>query len=87
MWTVSAAAAMKDNEDIKNCEVVKKLAVGEQFDIKEELVEDKNSGVMRVKGTLVDSDKEGWITVKGRAGTVYCEASDKHYTIFREVPM
>eukprot|EP00930_Biecheleria_cincta_P082776 TRINITY_DN72430_c0_g1_i1.p1 TRINITY_DN72430_c0_g1~~TRINITY_DN72430_c0_g1_i1.p1 ORF type:complete len:1990 (-),score=675.87 TRINITY_DN72430_c0_g1_i1:92-6022(-) len=87
MWTVTAAVAMTDNEDIKNCEVVKKLAVGEQFVVEEEPVEDKDSGVKRIKGKLVDSDKEGWITVKGSAGTVYCKASDKHYTILREVPM
>merc|ERR1711920_365283 len=39
------------------------------------------------KGRALKDDKEGWITVKGNAGTVYAEVSNNHYTIVHDTPL
>eukprot|EP00931_Biecheleriopsis_adriatica_P033416 TRINITY_DN193_c0_g1_i5.p1 TRINITY_DN193_c0_g1~~TRINITY_DN193_c0_g1_i5.p1 ORF type:complete len:2073 (-),score=714.85 TRINITY_DN193_c0_g1_i5:36-6125(-) len=87
IYTCVSSVAMTDNEDIKKCEVVKKLAVGELFSVEEGPVEQKESGVTRVKGRTTKDDKVGWITIKGNAGTVYASASNKHYGVVKEVAM
>merc|ERR1712176_1756498 len=49
--------------------------------------EDKDSGIERIKGKALKDDAEGWVTVKGNAGTVYAEVSSKHYSVMFEVPL
>merc|ERR1712039_8777 len=61
-----------------------KLLQGEIFLLSEEPVEDTESGITRAKGKALKDDKEGWITLKGNAGTPYAQASTKHYTITDE---
>lgn len=87
LYTCSAAIAMTDELDIKKCEVLKKLTVGELITVEEGPVEVKESGVTRLKGKTSEDDKVGWITVKGSAGTVYIQPSTKHYTIAKGVTL
>jgi hypothetical protein len=86
-YTCTSAVAMTDNFDIKDCNVVKKLAVGELFAVEEGPTVEESSGVTRVKGKSCADEKVGWITVKGNAGTVYATASTKHYAVVKEVPL
>jgi len=86
-YTCTAAVAMTDNLDIKDCNVVKKLAVGELFAVEEGPTVEEGSGVTRVKGKSCEDEKVGWITVKGNAGTVYATASTKHYAVVKEVAL
>jgi len=86
-FTCTASIAMTDALGIKECKVVKKLVVGEVFMLLEEPVEEESAGVTRVLGRSLTDGKEGFVTVKGNAGTVYAEASTKHYTVVREVAL
>lgn len=79
--------AMTDALDIKKCKVVRKLVVGEMFTLLEGPNEDKDAGITRVRGKCCSDDAEGWITIKGNAGTTYAEASSKHYTVLQDVPL
>jgi len=64
---------------------VRKLAVGELFTVVEGPVEEKEANIIRVKGKCAKDDQEGWVTVKGNAGTTYASPSSKHYKVIREV--
>mmetsp|Transcript_50098 Transcript_50098/g.141200 ORF Transcript_50098/g.141200 Transcript_50098/m.141200 type:complete len:840 (+) Transcript_50098:126-2645(+) len=86
-YTCSAPVVLTDILDIKECKVVRKLAIGEVFIAEEGPVEETEAAIMRVRGRALKDDKEGWITIKGSAGTVYAEASTKHYTILAETPL
>jgi len=86
-YTCVATVAITDIFEIKTCKVVRKLAVGEMFLMQEGPVEETEANVTRVKGKSLNDDKEGWITVKGSAGTVYAEASSRHYSILQDVPL
>lgn len=82
-----SSVAMTDNQDIKDCKVLRKLAVGELFTVEEGPTEQKEAGITRVLGKSLKDEQVGWITVKGNAGTVYAEASGKHFCILRDVPL
>lgn len=80
------SVALTDVQDMKDCKVVRKLVVGELIAVTEGPVVEKE-GVSRVKGKCLADGLEGWLTTKGNAGTVYAEASSKHYTIVQEVAL
>jgi len=86
-YSCTTSVAMTDEEDIKNCNVIRKLDKGEMFIVLEGPNEDKSAGILRVKGKTLKDDKIGWVTIKGNAGTIYADQSSKHYTVLQEVPM
>merc|ERR1712070_234180 len=84
-YICSSSVAMTDSLDVKDCKVVKKLQVGDLL-----LAEGKpviEDGIARIKGKTPGDDKEGWVTLKGNAGTVYASQSKKHYIVRSEVPL
>merc|ERR1712048_1424755 len=87
LYTCTASVAMTDAEDIKACKVVRKLGVGEFFEASGPLVQDSASGVSRLPGKALQDGKQGWITVKGNAGTVFAEAATKYYSVLKEVQL
>jgi len=86
-YTCTASVAMTDSLDIKECKVVRKLAVGENFTLLEGPVQEGEAGITRVRAKALKDDKEGWVTTKGNAGTVYASASSKHYCIQQETAL
>jgi len=86
-YTCTATVAITDVFDIKTCKVLKKLAVDDVFTISEGPVAEEGTGVERVKGKRAKDDVEGWITVKGNAGTSYAKVNEKLYTVMHEVTM
>lgn len=86
-FSCTSSVAMTDHMDIKDCKVLRKLAVGEIFTVEEGPVEEKEAGITRVKGKSLKDETIGWITIKGNAGTVYAEASSKHYCVLHDVPL
>jgi len=86
-YSCTSSVAMTDNMDIKDCKVIRKLAVGELFTVEEGPVEEKDAGITRVKGKSVKDEKVGWITIKGNAGTIYAEPSAKHYSVLDDTPL
>jgi len=86
-YTCSSSVAMTDGFDIKNCKVLRKFAVGELFIAEGEPKMEESAEITRVRGKAVKDNVEGWITIKGNAGTVYATVSKKHYTIRQTVPL
>merc|ERR1712187_40738 len=85
LYVCSQSIALTDSQDIANCKVVRKLAVGEFFEISGDVVVDGATGVSRVEGKALKDDKAGWITTKGNAGTSYAEPTTKYFTVKSEV--
>jgi len=83
----TSSVAMTDNMDIKDCKVIRKLAAGELFTVEEGPIEEKEAGITRVKGKTMKDELDGWITIKGNAGTVYAEASTKHFCVLQDTPL
>jgi len=86
-YTCTATVAITDVFDIKACKVLKKLAVDEVFTITEGPIIEEASGIERVKGKSTSDDVEGWVTVKGNAGTCYAKVNEKLFTVLKEVAM
>merc|ERR1711957_1141656 len=86
LYVCKAAVAMTDALDIQSSKVLRKLAVDEQFVATTgELVEDAVAGIFRLQGKALKDDKEGWITTKGNAGTVFAELTPKMYSVLKDV--
>lgn len=86
-YTCTTTVAMTDAQDIKNCKVIRKMTVGENFIAEEDPVVEADSGITRVKAKGATDENAGWITIKGNAGTTYAVASTKHYNIVKDVPL
>jgi len=86
-YSCTSSVAMTDNMDIKDCKVIRKLAVGELFTVEEGPLEEKEAGITRVKGKSLKDEQVGWITIKGNAGTVYAEASSKHFCVLQDMSL
>jgi len=85
-----STVAMTEDFDVKASDVkaVRKLAVDEVFMILEGPFEDESSRITRVRGRSAVDGSEGWITIKGNAGTVYAKAKKKSYVVTaEEVPL
>merc|ERR1712176_326861 len=78
LYVCTQSIAMTDVQDIKSCKVVRKLAVGEFFEVSGEIAVDKEASVSRIEGKALKDGKSGWITLKGNAGTVYAEQTTKY---------
>merc|ERR1712019_302690 len=48
---------------------------------------DAETGIARLPGKALQDGKEGWITTRGNAGTVYAEAATKYYSVKKEVEL
>jgi len=78
--------AMTDTFDIKTCNVVRKVDVGEALEvIARESKEDAEVEIKRLQFRAVRDGKEGWITLKGNQGTVFVEPSKSHFTMDKNV--
>eukprot|EP00439_Symbiodinium_sp_Y106_P048907 s2152_g6.t1 len=86
-YICKTAIAMTDNQNIKTCKVLRKLEVGEVVRVLEGPEVDKDSSVSRIKAVASKDSLEGWVTVKGNAGTVYAEEAPSLYTVLQEVPL
>merc|ERR1711971_873712 len=68
--------------------VIRKLAEGEMFDAGTvDAKTDSNTGVTRINGKAVSDGQEGWITLKGNAGTVFAEVLPKYYSVLKQVAL
>lgn len=65
--------------------MVRKLSVDESFIVSEGPTAEEASGITRVKGKCAKDGTEGWLTIKGNAGSVYLKPNDKLFTVRKEV--
>lgn len=83
----TSGIAMTDCQNIRQCKVMRKLEVGEVVRVLEGPATDTDAGVTRIRVTSTKDGVEGWVTVKGNAGTTYAEEATKLWTVLREVPL
>jgi len=78
--------AVTDNRDIKQCKVLRKLKKGEVFRALEGPFQEEAAGVSRIRGqSISEEDSCGWITMRGNAGSTFCEETSKHYIMTKRV--
>merc|ERR1712151_964478 len=63
------------------------LAVGEKFEASGQPETDPETGISRMPGKALQDGKEGWITTKGNAGTIYAEVDSKKYFVEKEADL
>jgi len=84
-YTTTASIALTDVLDLKECSVIRKLDKGEVLMVLEGPVDDESQGsagnVSRIKVRAVKGGSEGWVTVKGNAGTVFAEESGQQHVV------
>jgi len=86
-YVCTSNIALTDVIDIKNCKVVRKLSKGEGLTVLEGPIEDENTKVPRIKARAASDGVEGWVTVRGNAGSVYAEESGKQVVVCRRVAL
>jgi len=88
LFVCKSAVVLTDSFDIATSKMLRKLNVGETIETETgEATLDAESGVHRIKGKATKDGKEGWVTTKGNAGTVFAEVQKKNYTVVRDVEL
>merc|ERR1712012_1462717 len=73
---------MTDVFDIKNnCQVIRKVDVGETLEVVGEEKQDSSVEIFRLQFKAMRDGKQGWVVLKGNQGTVFVEPSSEHYTM------
>jgi len=79
--------AITDDLDPKKGKVIRKVAIGEVFEILEGPVDAGDTGLQRVRAKAMKDGKEGWITPKGNAGSIYTKEVQKYYKVTKAAPL
>jgi len=85
-YKCTGVIALTDGESIKESKVLRKVSVGETLLCLEGPSQDA-SGTLRIKARALEDGAEGWVTVRGNAGTVYASQSTRHYAVERATPL
>jgi hypothetical protein len=85
VWQVSSSVAMTDSLDIQSSKVLRKLNEGEFFYSEGEPKEDQ--GITRLMGKAAKDGKEGWVSLKGNAGTMFLKQQTKHYNVLLDTEL
>jgi|EP00927_Polykrikos_kofoidii_P053582 hypothetical protein len=83
LFVCRSTIAMTNEFDIKKCQVVRKVDVGEALQVVggRDAKVDSDVEITRLRFKALRDGKEGWISLKGNQGTVFVEASGSHYTV------
>jgi len=86
-YICKSAIALTSSREIENCKVLRKLDKNEVLTGLSPPEADGDSGVLRVHCQATKDGEQGWVTLKGNAGTVYVQATGRQYSILRDVPL
>jgi len=86
-YVCTSNIALTDGIDIKECKVIRKLSKGEGLTVLEGPVEDEKAGVPRIKARAASDGAEGWVSIRGNAGSVYAEESGRQVIVCRSMPL
>jgi len=86
-YVCTSSIALTDSIDIKDCKVVRKLSKGEGLTVLEGPIEDEKTNVPRIRARASSDGAEGWVTVRGNAGSVYAEESGRQVIVSRAMPL
>jgi len=85
LYTCKASVAITDIDDIRKSKLIGKLACGDTFEVIGDLKD--LAGITRARGKDIKGGMEGWLTLKGNAGTVFAEPISNHYCVRRELEL
>jgi hypothetical protein len=85
VYEITSSVAMTDELDVRASNVIRKCLPGEAFVSDEEPKSDDN--ILRLKGIAQKDNQEGWITLKGNAGTEFAKKSSKHFQVLADMPL
>jgi len=78
-----APVTMTTAFDVNQGSAIRKVDIGEAFDIVEGPARDEENQLTRVKAKSKHDAMEGWITMEGNQGSVLLEANDQYYVCRR----
>lgn len=78
---------MTDQFSIGNCKAIRKVDVGEVLKVVDCEQTDSVTETSRLKFKALRDGQEGWVTLKGNAGSVYIQISDSHYIADETIPL
>eukprot|EP00929_Paragymnodinium_shiwhaense_P092567 TRINITY_DN5251_c0_g1_i1.p1 TRINITY_DN5251_c0_g1~~TRINITY_DN5251_c0_g1_i1.p1 ORF type:complete len:2225 (-),score=881.17 TRINITY_DN5251_c0_g1_i1:74-6748(-) len=81
IYVVTQTIALTNVEDIKVSKVLRKLEPKETIEALDDAPQ--GAGLTRVRAKTSKDGLVGWITIKGTAGTIYCEESSNFHTMLR----
>lgn len=85
IYICKSIIAMTSHADIKDpaCKVIRKVTVGEALHAAADAkpTTDGDKGLSRMKFKALKDDKEGFVTLLGNEGKVFCEVSNSHYAM------
>jgi len=87
LFVCKSTIAMTDVFDIKDCQVVRKVDVGEILEVVGERKEDSAVEISRLEFKAVKDGKTGWVTLRGNQGTIFLEPSMSHYALSADTSM
>merc|ERR1711862_146155 len=67
--------------DIKDCQVLRKVDVGETLEVVGEAKKDSAVEISRLEFKAIRDGKTGWVTLRGNQGTIFMEQSTSHYVL------
>jgi len=76
-YTCVSSIALTDSIDIKDSKVLRKLSKGETLSLLEGPTTDDKAGVARIRVRANQDSSEGWVTVKGNAGSVFVQETGR----------
>jgi len=81
LYVCKSTIAMTDVFDIKDCQVVRKVDVGETLEVVGEAKKDSTVEISRLEFKAIRDGKTGWVTLRGNQGTIFMEQSTSHYVL------
>jgi len=81
LFVCKSTIAMTDVFDIKECQVVRKVDVGETLEVVGETKQDSTVEISRLEFRSIRDGKKGWVTLRGNQGTIFMEPSMSHYVL------
>jgi len=82
-----SSIALTDGIDIKESKVLRKLSKGETLTVLEGPTTDDKAGVSRIKVKANQDSAEGWVTVKGNAGSVFVQETGRQVIIQKRIAL
>lgn len=86
-YEVARPIAITDQAELKTCKPLRKVEATEVIQVLEGPNDAANPGTLRLRGRVLLDNVEGWITVKGSAGTVFASPSQRQGIMLRDAAL
>jgi len=87
-YAVVKSIALTDIRDISACKTLRKAELEEIVEVLEGPIKEESTGLEKVRVRSMMDRLEGWVAVKGNAGTPFLQQVEKpFYTVRKEMPL